>query len=375
MAAVGAQDRLDIVQMMRGLAALGVVLWHASVFLGPYGQGIGGILFSSAAPFGVDLFFLISGFIMVYSTSGEGPADSLPFLIKRFARIWPLYLAASLGILFLQWGAADQTLSRFVYSILFIPMAGPNVPAFAWPTLNVGWTLNYEMYFYAIFGASLLFGRHRWTAFFTWIVATLVVVPYMMGTLTLNPLSTTGFEITFFNLATNPLVWLFVEGVVIGLIYCSSFQPNERLTRILLWASLAFMAWQYTSQFRNGHGVLYAGLSVAPVMFFAVLRAKTATIRIWSPLVSLGGISYSLYLTHPLVLGGYYFLRSRFGLPDPTGGFAHVFAVAALSIALAAITHPLIEVRISNLLRAAFMRLAGAPRLDRIPAATPAPAE
>lgn len=80
---------IDSVQAHRGIAALAVVLWHASRYLGPYGSGIGGTLFAPGAAMGVDLFFLISGFIMFHTTRhGDGSwRDVADFAIKRDAHL------------------------------------------------------------------------------------------------------------------------------------------------------------------------------------------------------------------------------------------------------------------------------------------------
>lgn len=88
---------LEFVQAFRGIAALLVVLWHASIFLGPYGTGLGGRLFGSGGSMGVDLFFLISGFIMVHTTRGSDGSwrDAAVFAIKRAARIWPVWIVAA----------------------------------------------------------------------------------------------------------------------------------------------------------------------------------------------------------------------------------------------------------------------------------------
>ena len=92
------QHKLDFIQALRGIAALWVVLYHGSRFISPYGTGLGDLLFGPAGSMGVVLFFILSGFIMVHTTRNlqGGLWDALDFLIKRFARIWPVYAVVTL---------------------------------------------------------------------------------------------------------------------------------------------------------------------------------------------------------------------------------------------------------------------------------------
>jgi exopolysaccharide production protein ExoZ len=86
---------IPFIQAFRGIAALQVVLWHASCYLTPCGTGIGELLFHSGASMGVSLFFIISGFIMVHVTADHGSVRYFSeFLIKRAARIWPAWAFA-----------------------------------------------------------------------------------------------------------------------------------------------------------------------------------------------------------------------------------------------------------------------------------------
>lgn len=182
---------LEFVQALRGIAALLVVLWHASTYFGPYGTGIAGKLFGPGATMGVDLFFLISGFIMVHTTRARDGSwkDTAAFAIKRISRIWPVWIVA---LLLCALSSPDRHAfvvdpakrSSLLHSMVFVPAAGAPMdvaPVYGFPVLGVGWTLNYEMYFYAVFAGSMLFARWRWAAFFTWIAATLLLLPYCAG--------------------------------------------------------------------------------------------------------------------------------------------------------------------------------------------------
>jgi peptidoglycan/LPS O-acetylase OafA/YrhL len=127
----------ESVQMMRGIAALSVVFCHLGMI------GVGG--------FGVDLFFCISGFIMMFVT--EKSCDG--FLKKRFLRICPLYYLLTIGAFAMAFIApnllrdANMELAALLRSFLFIGSTGNNNII-----VGVGWTLCYEMFFYLLFFIS-----------------------------------------------------------------------------------------------------------------------------------------------------------------------------------------------------------------------------
>jgi peptidoglycan/LPS O-acetylase OafA/YrhL len=125
------------IQLLRAIAALSVVYVHCTT-AGDYN-------FFSTGTFGVDIFFIISGFIIAYMVS----KTTEDFLIKRIIRIVPLYflatVAMALTVMFFPNHIRSTTISvsGFMKSILFIP--GPENRG--QPILGQGWTLNYEMFF------------------------------------------------------------------------------------------------------------------------------------------------------------------------------------------------------------------------------------
>src|SRR4051812_46155076 len=85
---IGASGKVGVIQVLRGIAALTVLLWHASRYFSPYGTGWAAQAFQPGGNMGVDLFFLISGFIMVVTTRDcDGtPSYAATFMVKRLAR-------------------------------------------------------------------------------------------------------------------------------------------------------------------------------------------------------------------------------------------------------------------------------------------------
>jgi len=358
---------IEPIQALRGIAALMVVLWHASRYLAANGGGPIAQFFQPGATLGVDLFFLISGFIMVHTTrGGDGSKGYVAlFFAKRATRIWPLWAIALTAAVLLQFDAGFLTdpfkRDWALRSLLFMPTAGgvsDVAPLYGAPVLGVGWTLNYEVYFYTIFGSALLFRRWRWVALSAIIFVTVVVVPWLTGGLAdLNGWLDLfacdrhyAYPIQYLNLATNPLVLLFGAGVAIGRLSHASL-PLPRspgLWKGLLAVAAALVIAQFLTAFRPYHGVLQWGLSLIPLVLVMGLASQRIALPVPGTLCRLGDMSFSLYLWHPLVLGAVFGLL---GDVAPAGSDARavlmVVAIAA-SIGVAALSYCYIERGLSD---------------------------
>lgn len=149
--------RIHSIQYLRAIAALMVVTLHmgkrlsedlpdALVHWLPLGNA------------GVDIFFVISGFIM-WSVGNRRHPDPADFLLHRVIRVAPPYWIATFLWLGLMVAAGYQwitiTPDHVLKSLAFIPHYSPTFPAQAWPVLVPGWTLIFEMFFYVVFAAVL----------------------------------------------------------------------------------------------------------------------------------------------------------------------------------------------------------------------------
>ena len=151
--------QLHSIQILRAAAAMAVVLFHLGDSLA---RNFG--LFPSnpfpAGSDGVDVFFVISGFIMCYTTAGVDQRSPADFAMKRAARIIPIYYLMTLVLFAVGLvmpsllASGSATFEQLAKSLLFIPYERAN-GAVA-PVLFLGWTLNYEMFFYAIFTIALI---------------------------------------------------------------------------------------------------------------------------------------------------------------------------------------------------------------------------
>jgi exopolysaccharide production protein ExoZ len=228
------------IQYLRGIAAMMVVWHHAQTTVDGTTQFLG---FHEWGKRGVDLFFVISGFIMLVTT-WEKPISPAQFIRNRIQRIVPLYWAVTFAAIaqayiapWLKWDG--ESLAK---SLLFIPYYSLNFPGEIWPLLVPGWTLNYEMFFYALFALLLLAGRN-WRVPVMALVLGCLVVTGMIAKPHSAPLA----------VYTSPLLLEFCAGMILGRFWV--MRPHARQ--------------------EGGHSVLMA----------------------------LGDASYSIYLTHLLTLG------------------------------------------------------------------------
>ena len=285
------------VQGLRGIAALIVVVAH---ILGPRGFEVR--VFGSRwmrwvnlpANTGVDLFFVISGLIMVVTTwrTFDRPGSSRRFLLRRIARIYPLYWIVSSAIIFLYVVSPgsvrfqDGQSPNILQSYLLLPHEG-RLP------LLVAWSLVFEMYFYVVFALALLLGRAR----FPW-----VMVGWVAVTLTLY--ATVGHTTNpYLAIVASPLSLEFVLGAVIGLatVHGRLVRPYAVLVVgiVSFAACLVFLGVSGWDQFpSDGVRVLLVAVPAGLVVYGAV-AVETRYGRIVAPFQRrLGDVSYSLYLTH-----------------------------------------------------------------------------
>jgi exopolysaccharide production protein ExoZ len=305
------------IQYLRGIAAL-MVVWHHAAGQIP---GMSALVPWEFGTSGVDLFFVISGFIMVVTTSDTAvrPVD---FWRRRIVRVVPLYWLLTLLMvaiallapqLFKTLKVAPATL---VQSLLFIPHFSQSFPNAVWPLLVPGWTLNFEMFFYAIFGAVLFLPeRSRLVS----LIALLVVLTGIG--LAFGPFASAAAQ-TY----THPMLLEFAAGAVIGAWWLS------RRFRVSVIGSIALLATGATLLALRDHEPLgYATQIVGAVA--AVIGALDRRFASWrsASLQALGDSSYSLYLTHIFTLGALRVIWTSFFPAPPDLSATLVFMLVALS--------------------------------------------
>ncbi|MFP4891496.1 acyltransferase family protein [Paraburkholderia sp. EG304] len=288
--------------MLRAIAALGVVAFHADGNVSLYGWA--SHIFPHVSRYGelgVDIFFVISGFVIALVSYGEPPGfgGARKFMLARIARVVPLYwaLTALLVVVlaikpsvFVPWTFGDPRFSLWhvVTSFLFVPSL--NWSGLIAPALNVGWTLNYEVWFYIVFAVAMcVTGRP------------LVVVATVLGITSLMRL-VHGASLPFL-FYTNPIVLEFVAGCFVGTYYAKGKRIPLVVVLVVLLGVVALRK-TYAPTLTDDNRFFVFGLPAFAIVVVAL--AMEARIR-WGRLLGrLGDASYSLYLTHiltfPLVL-------------------------------------------------------------------------
>ena len=359
MTAITQDSKINSIQVLRGIASLIVAVYHLK-YLTKEIPGLNQILnfFFDNGSAGVSLFFVISGFIMVYITDRKTftAKKILQFIIKRFTRVWPTYILITFLSAFLiyRFQIGNQA-NQILRSIFFIPLADHTPPFYGYATLSVGWSLNYEIYFYILISISLFFNKYRWITFFVLITATLIVIPWYTGHLTLDPTKTFNYGNGYLNMISNPIIWNFVYGVIIGLLYTSPFF-NQYLSRLfslftLVSVIVVVSIWQYLSGFLGGLGPFQWGIG-SGLLFLAILfHTGKSTISFPKWLIHLGDISFSIYLLHLPVKLLIETIFYKIGYPAYSEGSAMFFLTISMTIIFSNLSYKYLEIRFSNYIK------------------------
>jgi peptidoglycan/LPS O-acetylase OafA/YrhL len=245
---------------------------------------------------GVDVFFVISGFIMVYvSEPLFGQKDSpKKFFVRRVIRVVPLYwMFTTLALI--GWHGlrlpSNMTWLNVVGSFLFIPTT--NLDGTTEPLLFVGWTLNYEMFFYVVFAAATLLSRRTAVLAVTAFFLVIVILPHLLGIQLAAP----------FAVWRSPIVFEFAFGMWIALAFREGLRVPRWLSWVLIAAGVATLIRAYLIGYYSqvGHVVGWGGSAAMIVAAVVLADVKPATSSIWRGLVFLGDASYALYLVHTLI--------------------------------------------------------------------------
>ena len=340
--------KLAWVQALRGVAALLVVVTHARYYLygSPWDAFARQFMFPAAQ--GVDLFFLISGFIMFYTTrrSAGSLRDATVFLVKRFARIWPVYAVVVLvnALWQIVWQIEVSPLRDVARSLAFLPVR-TSVPPYLGLPVPIGWTLNFEFYFYLVLGLSLLARRFRWAAFSAWMVASLVVLPWMLtGSVSMLADHDYAISVRYLAQIVNPVVWDFVAGVAIGGLYVSRIRIARAALRwALVGSAFALACYASFAGVAVFFGMAQWGLPLAILLAALVLAFKDRPPKVPGPLVWLGGVSYSLYLWHLYVFGVVDHVAESAGWSAWTHTATFVVLLIPLPVAFAGVSRRYLE--------------------------------
>jgi exopolysaccharide production protein ExoZ len=319
------------IQALRAIAALLVFAEHAANTL-VFEHKLEWFPHVPYGPFGVDLFFVISGFVMVYSSErlfGQ-PDAPIRFFARRLARIGPLYWATTAVFV---WLVVPQASTKAVLGSIFF---FPHIPWDA-PVLFVGWTLVFEMFFYTVFAIALLAkGRFAAVAGASVFLILFVLLCAPPATASWGPPA--GHSSAYL---ADPIVLEFVYGMAIALVYRAGIRLSIAATFSLIIVAFVWFAATALSLPRPYSCGIAAALIVAGASLTSIPRPKQGLIV--TGVVFWGDASYSLYLTHILSFSLVAWCGAKLLVNPLDHVWGFVLAMLAVPLFIAAAAHLVFE--------------------------------
>ncbi len=348
--------RLDNIQALRGVAALSVLFYHLALFIrdgiftgqsgfpaGPWDQGWAG----------VDLFFVVSGFIMVWTTRDIAPSirSSADFLWRRVTRIYPLWwICAGIMLVYFMLAynmpAAPDRVSgpgeAWAYALKSFALFPQENP----PLLGLGWTLIHEMWFYLVFTVILVLPKkYLIPALLLWAFATMIHYAFS---------GAIEAEQAVRKLITSPINLEFIGGAIVAWMLLNRPPVSQHMGRAIFLVGLAWLtlAMVFNIRFAAEDHHLIRTVIYGPAMIFLVwgstVLALSGGVSVPKWLIQLGDWSYALYLIHYIVLIAMKRGLEELGLSNMLGGGGLaiiIFSLAAIAFSLIAsgVLHTLVE--------------------------------
>ena len=332
------------VQALRLVAALLVVFHHAAylwndrvaIQAAPNFQRIN-------AQAGVDVFFVISGFVMGVTAPGLLGVrhKAWVFIWRRLVRIVPLYwLFTTLKVVQLWSGSSRSGYKiggwwQLIASYLFISSKSPL--GYPLPVLSVGWTLNFEILFYVLFAVALLLDLSlMW--FLSPVLLAIACVGWFRRDMAL-PTETT----------INPLVLEFWYGLLIAQLVLRGRRPGWVVGLLLFGGGMTMML--VFPQDLLADRAFSWGLPAAAIVWGAIALEEFVGQRLPRWTLELGNASYAVYLIHPFVVSLTWVGLLRINLRGPGSWTLMIISALLLSTLGGEMVHRLIELPLLNWLR------------------------
>lgn len=341
------KGRILSIQYMRGIAAILVVLFHYRFMLNNrYAQEDLGNIFSYGG-LGVDIFFMISGFIISFSTKSDFSRRN--FVLKRLFRIFPVYWIILFIILFF----ADNIKfdANFLKSMFLIQWDYSSAgPFFGYSTLITAWTLSFEMTFYTLFLISMCIS-HKYRSLICSVLIIAVVASlqfFYNGYFNISGYASASTDYSLFRLLSSPMLLEFVFGMLVYEFTRFDFKiyTNKHFQyfiNIFFLASLFYALVCYLSGHSKGHGLQGYGGYTSVLFFFWILHEKINTIKDVKVLRHLGDWSYSIYLVHFALLMIIPFIDSYLTIFLISHGASKFIFLTCMTIVISKVTYDYVE--------------------------------
>ncbi|MBU1669391.1 acyltransferase [bacterium] len=323
------------IQYLRAIAAFLVLLSHTA-WKSIQIDNMTLAWWHDAGTFGVDIFFIISGFIMTHTSVKlyQQPHAIRTFLKKRFIRIVPLYwfftlMALSAFLLFPQLVNSSGGKTEIFKSFFLLPLrANENY------LVSVGWTLEFEFIFYFIFAIGLLFTQVRGNIFVFILLTFSFLGSIMLPELMMNHISHAFINNLFFEFALGMLLYYSIQNLKQISLLCS-------ITLIvigLVWFYATFSGYALMGVRAIDSGIPAFLFSFGLISLEYVWKKKESSL-----FLKLGDSSYALYLSHPFVLVIVFFLYRKLEKLLPQNEFLMNFSMIFVALVVGYVVHIFIE--------------------------------
>ncbi len=307
--------QLDIIQVFRGLAAVLIVFHHIIPSLGYFqNQNYAALDYlRDIGKYGVDFFFVISGFIITYSNSFKKDNDIARYLKNRAVRIYIPYLPVGVAMLILynvfsNLSEVNREIS-WLTSITLFPFGNP--------ALAVAWTLTFEMLFYVTFIIYLV-NRKLWNVFVViWIILIIFV-----------NVSDLNISNSFFNVFTSYYNLEFIMGYFLCVLILKRNYVSKTYIYFLLPVSICiFLYFRFFNilPFNFLPNLCFAFFSLVLIYYF--LSFKVVKLSATNIFMIIGNATYSIYLVH----GPLHAIIERY-LPITSNIFIYLFYILVVSV-------------------------------------------
>lgn len=355
--------RIESLQALRGLAAILVMLFHYRFYLRSQvenGTTIWDALFGWGI-IGVDIFFIISGFIMVYTTQNytQSLFSTKRFLINRAIRIFPMYYIGLL-ITFLLSGAMStfhypEKVQNLLSALTFTVYKTDITPHYIddGGMYNIRWTLNYEVYFYMAFSVCLLV-KHRLLALIGFSAFMICLIPAIAGFQPTTSIQGYPFHSPTLGLLTNPVFLEFIIGAIVGYLYLKlkNITSSTKIQAIASFISLTLFMYLIYGIYNESLRAFNTESAIILGVFILFITLADPLLKKYIPhiLTYLGDISFSLYLLHGAIGSAVMKRMEPFELSNYKGIVTVIIAIS-LSIFISHLTHKYIEIRLTRKLK------------------------
>jgi exopolysaccharide production protein ExoZ len=330
------------IQVLRGLAAAMVVCHHYVASQAEAGASVSHWLLNFGGA-GVDIFFVISGFIMMITQSDSARNYSAKkFLIRRLARIAPLYwvlTAAAFALVVLAASSVNTQISaqKFLMSMLFLPYSetaiSMSMSAHTAYVIPMAWTLTFEWYFYLVFATSLALG-----------LKPVARLPFIALCFSSAVIAGAVFQpdLLILQVLTSPLVFEFLLGSVVAIMYLRGYRLSGMQAAVLAAGSLAILANLLHAEPMTR--TLIWGLAAFMLISAATLYdGRKRQVAAIIPFARLGDISYSLYLSHFFSLALFVRIQKHFAFVGEGFGWLTILIFIVLTLCVAELCYRFIE--------------------------------